>query len=1095
MKEMPTQPETKSHAKAKTADIEVKLDAISNGTEQEHARKMINENTYITKDDEEAQAVVVNTKNTQNKLNESREITKNNEEAKDVDIDATNARKVNNKIKRPENKLENVQNDNFANERISVTNLTEISDNHSYYTKHARQLLSWHVPFTHSSTDLENVAWFRNGLLNACYNCVDRHASITPDKVCMIFDSNESVGNKLTYEKCLAEVMKIGQYLKRTYYEFRREALLINKNKVTNNELSNTKIEVNKLDDNMIDNLNYISNYAKGECVVIYMPMCLEACLVSLACSRLGIIHNVVFGGFNAESLSMRIKDSNAKIVCTVNKARREKRTVDYYGNVSMASGILKKEGYNLKKIIVFGSDEILVDAKSEVVLWNDILRRSQETNVSKYTTRGIKKNENKNICDIQNKMADMNDNNNEVMHKNAIIENKIGKTRVNVKLDVELNCNNSDSNIDNSKDYKNDNEKNEIDNTDNEGNNLNGKQMNECNNINSDIINKTVNFVGVNNKDTNTCNNTNSINNLFSYINEYLPCEPVEAEHPLFYLYTSGSTGKPKGIVHTTGGYLLYSALTTNKAFDVKHDSIFCSTADLGWITGHTYTMYGPLLLGATTVLLGGVPTFPNSYRFFEMVEKYRITHLYTAPTVIRMLQKILGTKNNNEVNFSDNKSRMNIHNQSDKNININNSVEIEDNMNKISCKQTNVKSINDAKSFNANYHEENIQNILVDSENNEKEILSLKEYNNIDWTDDNHVKNYLNHPPIYLPNTNFSNYNYDLSSLKILGSVGEPINKEAYRWFRENFGPNLPLIDTYWQTEAGGVMLSPIPYLTHPIPECASLPFYGMVPVICKFIDVKDNNDLFNENTVKEHINNVNNDEEVNYKRFDSNAENINTEIKYNKNSTNRIKRDRNIIANTSDNKILVECEDGEMGLLLFKGSWPGMARTILNNHERYQEAYLKYKGYYLTGDEAVKKNGLIYIKGRVDDVLNVSGHRLSTAEIESACCSDLFIVEAAVVGIKDELTGQGLVIFVVKREGKNEVVCESVIQTLRDRIGPIVHPRRVVIVHELPKTRTGKIMRRVLRDLLDCNEIGDLSTCNNPESIEAIKKNLNE
>lgn len=751
-----------------------------------------------------------------------------------------------------------------------------IKDPKAYFALQARELLTWNKPFTKIYNDkLTEAKWFEDGYLNACFNAIDRHASKNPDKIAIIFDSNDGETDKYTYLQCQKEIIKIANYI----------------------------------------------NYRKESCdiktVAIYMPMCPLAIFVTLACARLGITHNVIFGGFNAESLAMRVIDSDAKIIFTVGKARREKRLVDFYGNVAIACEILKKEKHHLECVVVCDGD-VVIKCESDIVMWSDVLKGE------------IYEDSQDNILNIQNIPKD-----------DVVIENKEG--------------NNNKTNI----------------------NSLLTKEEDKLLVEKTDVI-KENDFLSIR-KDLTIKKRK------FLDLNRFIPCTAVNSEHPLFYLYTSGSTGKPKGIVHSTGGYLLYAALTTKKAFDVKKDDIFCCTADLGWITGHSYSVYGPLLLGCTTVIFGGVPTFPTPYRAFEIIEKYKVTHFYTAPTVIRMLQKILGNVEQGETTSI-----------------------IEDSVT------------------------EKTDKISVNNENTKKSKLNSDEINIELKTNVNQpmaFEDFFKYEPseFYKSNLGFKSYNYDLSSLRILGSVGEPINKEAYNWFRETFGPHLPLIDTYWQTEAGGVMVSPLPYQTYPIPECACFPFFGMQPVIVKI----------NDDTV-------------------------------------------------------VECPENELGSLAFKSGWPGMARSILNNHDRYLDGYFKkFEGYYYTGDEAYKSKGYFFIRGRADDVLNVAGHRLSTAEIESACTSDEHIVEAAVVGIKDQVTGQSIVIFVVKRKGKEEVIRESLKQTLRDRIGPIVSFKKLFLVDEVPKTRTGKIMRRVLRDLLEGREVGDLSTCNNIECIEKIKE----
>lgn len=401
--------------------------------------------------------------------------------------------------------------------------------------------------------------------------------------------------------------------------------------------------------------------------------------------------------------------------------------------------------------------------------------------------------------------------------------------------------------------------------------------------------------------------------------------CKPVMvgAEHPLFLLYTSGSTGKPKGVQHSSAGYLLHAMNTTRWSFDAKPDDVFWCTADVGWITGHSYVAYGPLAMGMTQVVFEGVPTYPNAGRFWEMVERHKVTTFYTAPTAIRSL----------------------------------------------------------IKASNAN--------------------------------------------PKYSPE------NYDLSSLRLLGSVGEPINPEAWMWYYQTVGNSqCPIVDTFWQTETGGHVITPLPGATPLVPGSCTLPFPGID------IDVVD-----------------------------------------------------------ETGKPLPW---GEGGLLVIKKPWPSMIRTIYGDPERFKNSYFPEElggKLYLAGDGAVrnKQNGYFTIMGRIDDVLNVSGHRLGTMEIESALVSHEDVAEAAVVGIPDEVKGEAVVAFVVLKgnrlEGDN---ANAMTALLRDwvgkEIGPIAKPSQIRYGDNLPKTRSGKIMRRLLRSIAKGEEIlSDTSTLENPAILK--------
>jgi acetyl-CoA synthetase len=407
--------------------------------------------------------------------------------------------------------------------------------------------------------------------------------------------------------------------------------------------------------------------------------------------------------------------------------------------------------------------------------------------------------------------------------------------------------------------------------------------------------------------------------------------CAPVMvgAEHPLFVLYTSGSTGKPKGVQHSTGGYLLHAMLTMKWTFDIKPTDVFWCTADVGWVTGHTYVAYGPLAVGATQIIFEGVPTFPNAGRFWEMIQRHKCSIFYTAPTAIRSLIKAASTA------------------------------------------------------------------------------------------------------PDFAPDK------YDLGSLRLLGSVGEPINPEAWMWYYKNIGgERCPIVDTFWQTETGGHMITPLPGVTPLVPGSCTLPLPGIEAAIV--------------------------------------------------------------------DEMGVDVANGQGGILVVKKPWPSMIRTIWNDPERFKSAYFppELKGYYLAGDGAVRDavTGNFRITGRIDDVLNVSGHRLGTMEIESALVSNPLVAEAAVVGRPDDTTGEAVSAFVVLK-GARPVDAEAariVAKELRDwvgkEIGPIAKPKDIRFGDNLPKTRSGKIMRRLLRSLAKGEEITqDISTLENPAILEQLKQSL--
>ncbi len=400
--------------------------------------------------------------------------------------------------------------------------------------------------------------------------------------------------------------------------------------------------------------------------------------------------------------------------------------------------------------------------------------------------------------------------------------------------------------------------------------------------------------------------------------------CAPeiMDAEDPLFILYTSGSTGKPKGMVHTTAGYMVYTAYTFKNVFNYREDDIYWCTADIGWITGHSYIVYGPLANGATTVMFEGVPSYPDFGRFWEIVDKHKITQFYTAPTAIRALAK-------------------------------------------------------------------------------EK----------LDYID-----------------------KYDLSSLKVLGSVGEPINEEAWHWYNDNIGKKKsPIVDTWWQTETGGILISPLPYVTPTIPTFASLPLPGIQPC------------LMDENGL-----------EINTNQID--------------------------------------------GRLCVKFPWPSIARTIWGNHQRYKETYFSaYEDKYFTGDGALRDAvGYYRITGRVDDVIIVSGHNLGTAPIEDAINEHPAVAESAIVGFPHDVKGNALYGFVILKEtGKSRShnnLRKEINQMITEHIGPIAKLNKIQFTSGLPKTRSGKIMRRILRKIAcnDTSNLGDISTLLNPEIVQEIMDN---
>ncbi len=584
--------------------------------------------------------------------------------------------------------------------------LRSIDDPNGFWGDTAREELQWQKPFTRVMTgQVPWVKWFDDGELNVSVNCLDRHLATRGNKPALVWEGEPGDEKTLTYAELHAQVCKFSWALK---------------------------------------NLGV----RQGDRVAIYLPMINEAAIAMLACTRVGAVHTVVFGGFSAEALRDRINDCQAKVVITSDGGWRRGKSIPLKANVDAA---LKHTPTIESVVVVRRTGDAVAWERGRDVWWDEVMA-GQPT--------------------------------------------------------------------------------------------------------------------------------------------QFEP-ERLSAEHPLFILYTSGTTGKPKGIVHTTGGYLLGAHMTCKYIFDLQQDDLHWCTADIGWVTGHSYVVYGPLSCGATSLIYEGAPDYPDKDRFWSIIERRKPTIFYTAPTAIRAFVR---------------------------------------------------------------------------------------------WGNEYPAK-------------------HDLSSLRLLGSVGEPINPEAWMWYHEHIGrQQCPIVDTWWQTETGSIMMSPLPGITASKPGSCTIPFFGVLPEVVK----KDG----------------------------------------------------------------TKCAPNEGGFLVIKKPWPSMLRGIHGDPDRYVKSYWsEVKDVYFTGDGSrCDEDGYFWVMGRVDDVLNVAGHRLGTAEIESALVSHSAVAEAAVVGPPHELKGQGICCFVVlkgdhkssdelKKELSNHVVKE---------IGALARPDDIRFSDALPKTRSGKIMRRLLKEI---------------------------
>ncbi len=610
-----------------------------------------------------------------------------------------------------------------------------VADPEAFWAEQAKRI-DWMRPFNkvkQTSFDDHNVdiKWFLGGHLNVSANCLDRHLAERGDQTAIIWEADAPGHSKhISYRELHEQVCRFANALKH-------------------------------------------QGVAQGDVVTIYMPMIPEAAVAMLACTRIGAVHSVVFGGFSPDALAGRILDCESTVVITADEGVRAGRKTPLKANVDEA--LTHPDIKSVDRVIVVrhtGAD----------IPWHD--------------------------------------------HRD--------------------------------RDY-------------------------------ADLV---------------------------AEADDLCPPEPMHSEDPLFILYTSGSTGKPKGILHTTGGYLVYASMTHEYVFDYKQGDVYWCTADIGWVTGHSYMIYGPLANGATTLMFEGVPNYPDVTRVARIVDEHKVNILYTAPTAIRSMMAL----------------------------------------------------------------------------------------------------------------GNAAMEGADGSSLRVLGSVGEPINPEAWNWYHQTIGRgNCPIVDTWWQTETGGILITPLPGATGLKPGSATRPFFGVQPAL--------------------------------------------------------VDNEGNLLEGATE------------GNLVMLDSWPGQSRSIYGDHDRFVDTYFKtFKGTYFTGDGARRdEDGYYWITGRVDDVLNVSGHRMGTAEIESALVAHKRVAEAAVVGVPHDIKGQGIYVYVTLNAGiePSEALRLELKNWVRREIGPIASPDCIQWAPGLPKTRSGKIMRRILRKIAvgEYDGLGDISTLADPGVVQQL------
>ncbi len=743
------------------------------------------------------------------------------------------------------------------------------------------------------------IEWFANAKLNITENCIDRHLATMADKPAIIWEPNnpEERTRTVTYARLHKRVCQFAQVLK-------------------NNGVK------------------------KGDRVCIYMGMVPELAYAVLGCARIGAIHSVIFGGFSAKSIADRLEDANVEFIVTCDGAYRGGKDIQLKSIIDDALVGNK----TVKRVIVYTRTRTPVSMiKGRDVWWEDEMEYAEqqlEAAPSRPSPEGkeqhLRETARNSTYKLFKELSQQHKDNptpEESMLWQMLRADKAGyhirRQHIIDEFIVDFVCLKKMLTIEVDGGYHNTSEQKEYD-------AARTKYLSEIGFAEIRFTNEEVrsNIDAVIEKIKNKLNSMpdsdKSSKNIQGQkvlpkgedLGGAFPAEEMDAEDPLFILYTSGSTGKPKGVVHSSAGYMVWTNYTFVNVFQYKPGDVFFCTADIGWITGHSYIVYGPLSAGATSLMFEGIPTWPDAGRFWDIVDKYKVNILYTAPTAIRSLMSY--------------------------------------------------------------------------------GLDPLK--------------------------------GKDLSSLKILGTVGEPINEEAWHWYDENIGKKkCPIVDTWWQTETGGCLISNLAGITPAKPSWATLPMPGVQPVL---VDEKG--------------------EEV---------------------------------TETDENGML-------KGNLCIKVPWPGIIRTTWGDHERCRTNYFAtYPDLYFTGDGALKDAAGNYrITGRVDDVLNVSGHRIGTAEVENAINMHAGVVESAVVGYPHDVKGQGIYAYVIYNghHGDEESRRKDILQTVTRIIGAIAKPDKIQFVNGLPKTRSGKIMRRILRKIAEgeMENMGDTTTLLDPAVVDEIK-----